>query len=105
MDSNDNLMDNSNMATLSMEPRNWIITHYSNTITGSPLIQVAVGMLRDSRNVSTASKPSSYWMHMSYYHAKVIGTILSTCYTINNKRQCWDPILAAVSILKKLICG
>ena len=73
------------MATLSMQPRNWIITHYSNTITGSPLIQVAVGMLLDSRNVSTANKPSSYWMHVSYYHAKVIRTILSTCYTTKNK--------------------
>ena len=35
---------------------------------------------------------------MSYYHDKVIGTILSTCYTTNSKRQCWDPILAALKV-------
>ena len=52
----DNSVDNSNMAMLSMKPRKWIITlhnHYSLT-----LIQSAVGILLDSRNAETASKPN-----------------------------------------------
>ena len=59
---------------LSMEPRKQIITIYSNTV--SPLIESAVGMLLDSSNVTTASKPNV--IHATSYHIKMKETILST---------------------------
>ena len=50
------MTDNSNMATLSMEPRKQIITF--TTITNSSLIQSAEGNVFDSRNAVTARKPN-----------------------------------------------
>ena len=49
-------MHNSNMVTLSMEPRKRIITLHNNFVT--PLIHSAVGILLDSKNAATASKPN-----------------------------------------------
>ena len=45
------------MATLSMEPRNQITTLHNYNHSVLPLIQSAVGILLDSRNDATASKP------------------------------------------------
>ena len=38
-----------------------------------------------------------------YHCPKMIETILSMCYAINNKCRHWDPILAAVSILNTFV--
>ena len=45
------------MATLSMEPRNQITTLHNYNHSVLPLIQSVVGVLLDSRNDATASKP------------------------------------------------
>ena len=47
-----------------------------------PLAQSAEGILLDSRNIVTVSKPIKYCMH--YYHLKIIDTILSMCYVHNH---------------------
>ena len=52
----DNLMDNSNMATLHMKHRNWITILHNNYV--SPLIQSTVDIFLDSRNAATTSKPN-----------------------------------------------
>ena len=51
-------------------------------LTRLPLAQSAVGILLDSRNIVTASKPIKYCTH--YYHLKIIDTILSMCYVHNH---------------------
>ena len=50
----DNLMDNSNISILSVEPGKWIIILHNKYC--SPLIQSAVDILLDSRNIATANK-------------------------------------------------
>ena len=65
----DNLMDNSNMAILSLEPRQQIITLHNN-FTVSFFIQSAVGILLDTRNAAAASKPNV--TYICYYHPKII---------------------------------
>ena len=64
----DNLMDNSNMAMLNMEPRKQIITLHNN-FTVSFFIQSAVGILLDAKNAA-AGKPNV--TYMCYYHPKII---------------------------------
>ena len=53
-----NSMDNFNIVTLSMELRKCISSPFTTIITVLPLIQSAIGILLDSRNAATASKPN-----------------------------------------------
>ena len=68
------VIKNSNAATICMKPRKQIITLHNNHCLIS-FIQSAIGLLLDSRNAPTASKPNCACV---YYHPKMTETILST---------------------------
>ena len=92
----DKSMDNSNILTLSMEPRKW--SSFFTIITVSLLIQSSVDILLDSRNPATAKTKCC----MCYYCPKIIETFWAhTVYTY--KCQRWDPILAALPVLNTYI--
>ena len=69
-----NLMDNSNIAMLSMNLESG--SSPFTTLIVSPLIQSAVGILIDFKSTANASKQ----MYTCYYCPKMIETILSMCY-------------------------
>ena len=83
---------------LSLEPRKLIITLHNN----SSLTSYSIS----SRHITWLQKCCKCWQTKCctcYYWPNMIGTIVSIWYATNNKRHCWDPIPAAVSVLNTYV--
>ena len=93
----DNLMENSNMAMLIMEPSKQIITLHNNYCLSSYSISC--------RHFTWLQNWKQTKCCMWHHCPKITKTILSTCYinTHHLQWQSWDLILAAVSVLNMYI--
>ena len=67
----DNSVDNSNMVTLSMEPRSEPLLF--TIITVSPVIQSALGILLDSRNAAISSKPNVLHVLLPFQNNRIFS--------------------------------
>ena len=101
----DTLMDNSNLAMLSIQPRKWIITLHNNYCSTCCSISYKhnILLLLVTRNSATASILNFAQVTTVLNWCKLFWAHTKYTFITNNKHQHWDLILAAMSILNAYI--